>query len=169
MKTIQHFSTRKSQLALICALLFVVAFASCKKDSNSDMESGSKINYTGSFVKSSGDVTTSASGSVSATYDPATYKLSYTINWSGLSSEVSDMHFHDNGPVIVHIEGFSTNMSGSVTGTATLTKAQESDLAAGKIYAQIHTMNYPAGEIKATLNKESSNSSNNNNSGGYSY
>lgn len=169
MKTIHHFSTQKSQLVLICALLFVVTFTSCKKDSNSDMESGSKVSYTGSFLKSSNDITTSATGSVSATYDPATYQLSYTINWSGLSSEVSAMHFHDNGPVIVSIEGFSPNKSGLVTGTATLTTDQESDLGTGKIYVQIHTINYPAGEIKATLTKESSSSSNNNNGGGYGY
>ncbi|HKJ43365.1 MAG TPA: CHRD domain-containing protein [Sunxiuqinia sp.] len=169
MKTRKHFANQKAQVAFFCALLFTVVFSSCKKSSDSGMESGSKVNYTGSFIKSSSDVSTSASGSVSASYDPATYQLSYTINWSGLSSEVSDMHFHDNGPVIVHIEGFSSNMSGSVTGTATLTKDQESDLAAGKIYAQIHTMNYPAGEIKATLTKESSSSSNNNNGGGGGY
>jgi len=168
MKTIPHFLKSKSQATLLIVILFFVAFTACKKDSDTDMESSSKTDYTGSFVKSSGDVTTSATGSVSATYDPATYKLTYTINWSGLSSEVSDMHFHDNGPIIVRIEGFSTSASGTVSGTADLTEEQESDLAAGKIYAQIHTMNYPAGEIKATLNKKSSSSSNNNNnSGGY--
>jgi hypothetical protein len=67
------------------------------------------------------------------------------------------MHFHDNGPVIIGIENFSATTSGSLSGKATFTADQVNDLKAGKIYVQIHTENYPGGEIIATLTTGSGN------------
>jgi hypothetical protein len=90
--------------------------------------------------------------------------LSYQLSWSGLGSNAVNMHFHDNGPVMAEITGFANSTSGTISGTVTLSTSQSADLAAGKIYAQIHTVNIPSGEIKATLSK-----SNNNDSTGDSY
>jgi hypothetical protein len=61
------------------------------------------------------------------------------------------MHFHDDGPVIVQLSGFPVSETGSLQGKATFTVSQGLDLAAGRIYAMIHTEKYPAGEIRATM------------------
>lgn len=124
------------------------------------------VSYSGSFVKSGDAVVTSASGTVSATFDLTTMMLSYTVTWNGLTSNVASMHFHDAGPVIYPITGFAEATSGSLSGSVTLTAAQETDLASGKIYVQIHTVNIPSGEILANLSK---NSSNYTPPGGYGY
>lgn len=153
---------------MVVILVFIVGFLSCKKD-NSAISNG-KINYSGTFVKSSDAVVTAATGTVTGTFDPTTMKLSYQITWSGLGSNATAMHFHDNGPVIDEITGFSEATSGTMGSTVTLSNSQYADLQAGKIYVQIHTMNIPAGEIKATLTTSSSSSNyNQGSSGGYGY
>lgn len=169
MKTITNFFRITSQSATIVIIVFFVGFASCKKDSSMNANSNAKVNYSGTFVKSSDAVTTAATGTVTGTFDPATMTLAYSITWSGLGSNVAAMHFHDNGPVIDEITGFSATASGTLTGTVTFINTQVADLQAGKIYVQIHSVNIPGGEIKATLTTSSNTTYNPGSSGGYGY
>ncbi|MGQ7869785.1 CHRD domain-containing protein [Sunxiuqinia sp. sy24] len=163
-----HLKSKSPIVVLIVLFLFSGLFA-CSDDNNdnTDMESTQKISYAGTFVKSSDNVTTSATGTAKGTFDPITQKLTYTISWSGLGSNAVNMHFHNDGPVIVEITGFANATAGTVSGTATLTNQQVNDLAAGKIYAQIHTQDYPAGEVLATLTKDNSGSNNSGGGSGY--
>jgi hypothetical protein len=117
----------------------------------------STVSYSGSFVKSGDAVVTSATGTAMATFDLKTLVLTYTLSWSGLTSNAASMHFHDAGPVIYPITGFAAATSGTLSGSVTLTATQATDLVAGKIYVQIHTVNIPSGEILATLSPSSSN------------
>ena len=165
MKTITKFITINSHSFKITVLVLLVGFVSCKKNDSTVMVG--KDSYSGSFVKSTATVVTSATGSVTATFDPTTLVLSYTVTWSGLTSNAGNMHFHDAGPVIYPITGFAAATSGTLTGTVTLNTAQATDLAAGKIYVQIHSVNIPSGEILATLSKNST--SYTPSTGGYSY
>ncbi len=147
-------------------LLLSVGATSCSKSKdNNPTPSPTMINYSGNFVKSNDNVITTATGTTTATYNTDTRELAYKITWSGLGSEPNGMHFHDAGPIIIPITGFPISVSGTFSGTATLTAAQASDLAAGKIYAQIHTANYPAGEVIATLTTSGSSG----NAGGVNY
>jgi hypothetical protein len=165
MKTIIRFIRINQQTLGITLLVLLIGSSSCKKEDDTNMNG--KISYSGTFAKSSDAVVTSATGTVTATYDPATMVLSYQLTWSGLGSNAVNMHFHDNGPVIAEITGFANSTSGTISGTVTLSTSQSADLGAGKIYAQIHTVNIPAGEIKATLSKSSS--SYDSTGGGYGY
>jgi len=167
MRTILKFLKINVRSLGIAVLFLLVGFSSCKKDDNIYLNG--TVSYKGSFVKSGDAVVTSASGTATATFNPTTSVLTYKLSWSGLGSNAAGMHFHDAGPVIVQIEGFTTTSSGTISGTATLTASQATDLAAGKIYAQIHTVNIPAGEIKATLSKSSSSGSTYTSGGGYNY
>ncbi|MGE5394502.1 MAG: CHRD domain-containing protein [Candidatus Saccharibacteria bacterium] len=155
MKSLQ-FIRVNTRSVLITFCMFIFALSSCNKNDETVTPAGDK--YSGTFVKSADAVTTSATGTATATFDPTTMVLTYKLTWNGLSSNASAMHFHDAGPVIVPITGFSQSTSGTYSGTATLTADQATDLAAGKIYAQIHTANNPGGEIKATLTKTSTTS-----------
>lgn len=155
MKTIIRFFTIKPKSLGITVLVLFVGFSSCKKSDTTEMNG--KVSYSGNFVKSGDAVVTSATGNATATFDPAILVLSYTLTWNGLGSNAANMHFHDAGPVIYPITGFATATSGTISGSVTLTADQATDLASGKIYAQIHTVNIPAGEIKATLSRNNSN------------
>ncbi|HEY3371153.1 MAG TPA: CHRD domain-containing protein [Prolixibacteraceae bacterium] len=161
MKTIIKFFTKNAPSVGIAVLVLFVGLSSCKKDDA--VVTNGLVNYSGSFVKSGDAVVTSATGTTTGSFNPTTYVLTYTVTWNGLTSNAAAMHFHDAGPVIIPITGFSQTTSGSYSGTATFTADQAADLAAGKIYVQIHSVNIPAGEIKATLSKVSTPSS----SGGY--
>ena len=98
-------------------------------------------------------VSTGGNGTVEATYDKDTRKLSYTVTYSGLSGPATMGHFHgpaapgQNAGVVVPF----ANAASPIRGEATLTEAQAADLLAGRWYANIHTGAHPGGEIRAQV------------------
>jgi hypothetical protein len=96
-----------------------------------------------------------AIGSVTATYDTASKKLSWKGNYSGLSGDATAAHFHgpalagQNGDVAVAIPETKSPFEGS----ATLTDNQATELAAGKWYVNVHTAANPDGEIRGQVVK----------------
>ncbi|HLN74952.1 MAG TPA: CHRD domain-containing protein [Prolixibacteraceae bacterium] len=166
MKTIINFIPVDGRSVLITVFVFLFGFSACNK--NDQTVTDMTVKYSGSFVKSGDAVVTSATGNATASFNTNTMVLTYSFNWSGLSSNAAAMHFHDAGPVIIPITGFTQTTSGTFSGTATLTADQATDLAAGKIYIQIHSVNIPGGEIKATLAKVNSTSTSGG-GGGYGY
>ena len=97
--------------------------------------------------------TTSGSGTVTATFDKATSKLSYEVVYSGLTGPARAGHFH--GPAAAGqnagvASGFADATS-PIRGEVTLTAAQAADLLAGRWYVNIHTQRYPGGEIRAQV------------------
>jgi len=135
-------------------LYLMLCVLACKKHSDSPGDTNNPpptVTYSGNLVKSDSNVVTSATGTVSATFHPANNELDYTFTWQGLTGNPIDMHIHDNGPIIIPIEGFPMATGGTFSGKATLTAAQVGDLQAGKLYGQIHTAQYPAGEVRGTL------------------
>lgn len=139
---------------MVATCLLLAQFFSCSEKNNSPGaagQSGGFVNYGGTFVNSGSTNSSKATGSVVASFDPTTQILTYSISWSSLTSLPTMMHFHDNGPVIVIITGFPVAEAGTVSGTCKLTSAQAVDLSNGGIYAMIHTVNYTAGEVFATL------------------
>ncbi|WP_159519471.1 CHRD domain-containing protein [Sunxiuqinia indica] len=167
MKTRNHMLRRNATPGIFIILLLFTFTISCNDDESSDIETETKVTYSGSFVKSNNDVSTSGSGTVTGVLDSESREFAYTVTWSDLSSDAVAMHFHDDGPVIVDITGFPDSDSGTTSGVATFSASQVNDLASGKIYVQIHTSTYPGGEILATLLKGSSNPSNGGGGTGY--
>ena len=101
-------------------------------------------------------VTTSAKGSLTATYDTASKKLSWKGTVSGLSGQATAAHFHGpaepgkNAGVLVPAPGVKT---GAFEGTATLTDEQAKALVAGQTYFNIHTAANPQGEVRGQVTK----------------
>jgi hypothetical protein len=108
-------------------------------------------------LTSSAEVPPTASkgtGSVTATYDTASKKLSWKGTYKDLSGPATAAHFHvgevgKNGGVAIPISPNASPFEGS----ATLTDAQASDLMGGKMYVNVHTEANKAGEIRGQVTK----------------
>jgi hypothetical protein len=93
-------------------------------------------------------------GTLTATYDTTSKKLSWKGSYSGLSGPATAAHFHagdpgKNGGVVVPI----TPNASPFEGSATLTDAQAADLLAGKWYVNVHTDTNKGGEIRGQVTK----------------
>lgn len=82
--------------------------------------------------------------------------LTYTVVFSGLTSNQVASHIHApgvvgvNGPVIINL-GAVGGTSGTITGTANITPAQINLMRSHQTYINIHTTNFPGGEIRGQL------------------
>lgn len=105
-------------------------------------------------------VQTTGTGKFEGIYDPASRYMAFRVDYSGLSANAVAAHFHTGamgvaGPVTINLAplGFPLGGTfGSFVGEITLTEAQASSLAAGNLYVNVHTGNFPAGEIRAQVN-----------------
>jgi hypothetical protein len=101
-------------------------------------------------------VDSKGSGTLTATFDTASKKLSYEVAYKDLTGPATAAHFH--GPAdATSTAGVVVPVSGAVTspikGEATLTDAQAADLQAGKWYFNIHTAAHGPGEIRGQVMK----------------
>jgi CHRD domain len=97
----------------------------------------------------------SASGTVTATYDTDSKKLTWKGSYSGLSGPATAAHLHGPAPsgknagVMIPINPHGPSFEGS----ATLNDAQAKALMDGDLYVNIHTAANKAGEIRGQLAK----------------
>lgn len=135
------------------ALFFLASsiFVSCKKEDEVVLDN---VTFTNIEINSNQEVptnTSSATGTSNITYEKNSNKLTYTINYTGVTPTA--MHFHKgavgvSGPVEIAIPAPYSN---GMTGTLTLTEAQEADLLAGLWYINIHTAAFTGGEIRGQV------------------
>lgn len=103
--------------------------------------------------------TTSGTGSVTATYDPATKELTWSGTFSGLTGPAMAAHFHGpaevgkNAGVQIWISEKGKPFESPFKGSAKLSDAQASDLMNGQWYVNIHTKANAGGEIRGQLVK----------------
>ena len=95
-------------------------------------------------------------GALTASYDTATKKLTYSVTYTGLSGPATAAHFH--GPADAKSNagvalGAKDVAASPIKGEATLTDAQAADLVAGKWYFNIHTEKNKGGEIRGQVMK----------------
>jgi hypothetical protein len=86
-------------------------------------------------------------------------QVSVECRYRNLSSNVTGAHIHENGPVGVNGPiRFDFSFTGGTTGTIgpltfSTTPAQVADLRANKWYVNIHTSNFPGGEIRGQVKR----------------
>lgn len=92
-------------------------------------------------------------GTAQVNVDTEKKEVSWTITFSGLSGDATAAHFH--GPAAVgENAGPVVDISGKIeSGSAPLTDAQLADLEAGRLYINIHTAQFPDGEIRGQVEK----------------
>ena len=95
-------------------------------------------------------------GTLTATYDTASKKLTYTVSYKDLSGPATMAHFHGpadtktNAGIVVPAK----DAANPIKGEATLTDAQAADLQAGKWYFNVHTEKNKGGEIRGQVMKK---------------
>ena len=101
--------------------------------------------------------TSTATGTVVGTFNTAINRVFYTVTFSGLSGNATGAHFHapappgSNAPVIVPFNNFPAATSGTYSGSAVVSDLQETQFLSNLWYANIHTANFPGGEIRGQV------------------
>jgi hypothetical protein len=103
-------------------------------------------------------VQTAGSSTANLTYDAATKDMTWSISYKDLSGPATMAHFHgpaaagSNAGVQIWLSKHGNEpVPNPITGHATLTDAQATQLAAGQWYVNIHTKNHPGGEVRGQV------------------
>lgn len=148
------FDFKKFFQILNLLIIGMVILSSCTKDE--DDSSNNLVEFSNIEVNGAEEVPTngsSATGMFNGTYDKTTKILTYTLTFTGLTP--TNMHFHKgemgvSGPVVIPISA-SPYSSPINSATPELTMEQENDLLEGNWYVNIHSEQYPAGEIRGQV------------------
>jgi hypothetical protein len=160
--------TYRINFGILCSLLLCLMFMVSSCDDDDDDSSGlpgadivalQEVALTGE--QEVPPVSTQASGTFKGTYNMDTKVISYTITFQGITPTA--MHFHRGevgvaGPITIPINPGADPYSGTnpyvspLTGrTPALSAAQEAELLAGDWYVNVHTAQYPAGELRGQV------------------
>jgi hypothetical protein len=97
-------------------------------------------------------VTTNATGFGSFVMDTAANTLTYHVEFSGLTSAETAAHIHGPAPVGQNAGILFPLANGSPkTGTIAITDADEATFLGGQTYVNVHSTNFPNGEIRGQL------------------
>lgn len=139
-------------LTYACLVGFSFTAISCEdEDASMPTPTPEIVNFNNVILSSKQEVpenTSTATGNYAIAYDKTSNNLSYTINYAGITP--TGMHFHEGevgaaGDVVTEVKGpYSSGMTGMVT----LTDAQETQLLDGKLYLNIHSAEFAAGELR---------------------
>ncbi|HLG41114.1 MAG TPA: CHRD domain-containing protein, partial [Chitinophagaceae bacterium] len=173
--TANHATMQLTKLTALSLLLFVFAIniVSCESDA--------ELKKTQEYVKTGIPMTgaqenpanpSPAIGTMDVSYNTGTKVLSYKVTWQGLTDSVMLMHIHGLAPigfnagVVQNIVTPSNGIypqktsnkynflqQGTISNTLTVdgVKVKEIDLLNGFYYINIHTTNYPGGEIRGQI------------------
>lgn len=147
----------KSISKLFPLLALVALLSSCKDHDLGNNNMLSQNDLPLSAAQEPGQVNSAATGVANVTYDKGSKKLTYIVTYSNLSGNPTMGHIHGSSPrgmnsgVLFPFTGIPAATSGAITGTATLTPAQEDDLLNGLFYFNIHTVANPGGEIRGQI------------------
>lgn len=133
-------------------LAFILITSSCKKD---DEKPNNEVKFQNIMLTGAKEVpanNSTATGTFNGTYNKETNMLTYTVTWTGFTA--TGMHFH-NAPATASsppVEPIPSPLTSPKTGTTrALTDAEEADLLAGLWYINIHSDQFPAGELRGQL------------------
>ena len=159
MKTMNFFK-KITNVPVLIAAASVIGFSSCEKDDIDDINEDTYSlagSASGSQVVPA--VTTTATGSISGSYNAQTNQMQYNISWSGLAASATDSvsiygpaAAGANGNLIGKVAVTTAGVAGSAVGGATLTEEEESSLLDNEWYFVVgNSTTYPDGEIRGQI------------------
>ena len=166
MKIVQKLITPFSGIPAGMILVMLIA-TSCGRDGSPAGTTATMLGAASSAIAITASLTgnqevplvvTAGTGNTVLSVNIATGELSGTVSFTGLSSAAVAAHIHEgaagvNGVIIIPLTGgFGlTNGTWTVPAGTVLTAAQLAELQAGGLYVQIHTVIFPAGEIRGQV------------------
>ena len=93
-----------------------------------------------------------ATGTMTGTYNKKMKELSYTINYTGITPSAGHIHLAPGGPGTNGGFFHTLNpLTSPISGKVVLTQLQENALMEGRLYVNLHTERYSAGEIRGNI------------------
>lgn len=150
------FNRKPLQLLMGATLVVSTLFVSC--DKNDDIEDETYAisgNGSGSQVNPSNSST--ATGTMTGSYNARTNVLQYNIAWSSLSATAGLVQVYGpaaagvNGSLLFPVSITTPGVNGSASGNITLTDTQEAALLVNSLYYTVSSSNYASGEIRGQI------------------
>jgi len=145
----------------VLGLLLALGFTATSCDDDDEDTPSNEVRYQNLTLTGAKEVPANQSpntGTINAVYNKDTNVITYTITWTGF--DATNMHFHrivdptQPGPVdlgIPKVPATAATYTSPLTGSLTLTDAQEANLLGGLWYVNIHSQAYPGGEIRVNM------------------
>ena len=152
------FNRKPLPLFLGVALVVSTLFISCDKDDDDTMNDQTYTttgNANGTQMSPSN--TSTSTGTLTGTYNARTNVWQYNISWSNLSATAGLVQVYGpagmgvNGTLLFPLSITTPGVSGSASGSITLTDAQETALLANNTYYTVSSTTYPSGEIRGQV------------------
>jgi hypothetical protein len=141
-----------SKIIPVIMLAGLLLTGSCKKDSTDEIVTFLATLNGASEVPATNST---ATGSATLTYNKTTKIFNVVVNYSGVTATASHIHkgaTTESGGVIF---GFNSPLTSPINYTSpALDATQETDLLANLYYVNIHSAQFPGGEIRGQLIKQ---------------
>ena len=151
------FNRKPHQLFLAAVLVVSTVFVSCdKNDDNAGDQTYTTTGNASSSQMSPSNAST-ATGTLSGNYDARTNLWQYTINWTSLTAAAGLLQVYGpasagvNASLLFPLTITTPGISGSASGSVTLTDAQETILLGNNMYYTISSATYTGGEIRGQI------------------
>jgi len=138
--------------------LFILSFlSSCTKTNDNDDNNRYFIGGSASGSQETPPNSSTATATLTGTYNPDNHILQFNINWTGLSGMATEANFHGfafmgaSPKVLIGITISNQGISGAASGMVTLTDSAAAVLLNGELFYNIHTAFYPDGEIQGQV------------------
>jgi len=149
---------RKTILTL-GAMICLLVISSCDKDNDDDNNNTILFSGTMSGANEVPAVSSTATGSVSGSFDLNSKILTITVTYTGLSTAITIWHVHKgavgvSGPPVDGLNYGTMGASPFTWSSGALDAAMEADLMNNLWYVNIHTVDHVGGEIRGQLSKQ---------------
>jgi hypothetical protein len=158
MKTTSNY--RKTFVSLLATGLFsAFLLVACDKNDDDIDDKEQKYSLSGNATGAKEIPANNSTGTatITGTFNATTNTLVYTISWAGLSGNLTAAHFHGPasstetaGPML-EIPVGTNGTSGSTTNSVIVTNEVEAALLGGRVYYNLHTAQYPNGEVRSQV------------------
>jgi hypothetical protein len=154
-------SKKNALLSVVALLALGMTFTSCKDEENPNTTPTST--RLTAMLNGASEKPTSTTSTVTGTFtgdlNETTRVLSYTVTYSGpFSTSLTGGHIHRITSTTAMTGGVEipfSNLASPITGSATLANQNRVDsLKNGFYYVNLHTAQYPAGEIRGDIKKQ---------------